>query len=187
MSLSFFIAWRYLATKRKEKFISLISVISVLGVAIGVMALIVVIAVMSGFDNDLRDKIIGNYSHITVGKYDGMNQGEYPALAAKIKLNPHVLAASPFVQGQVLVSEGNRFMALSFRGIDPALEQTTGRISQRVVKGSFDALDSESVIIGKELALYTGADVGTELKFYSALGKTVMARVAGIFSSGMYE
>ncbi|MFA5100933.1 MAG: ABC transporter permease [Candidatus Omnitrophota bacterium] len=174
-------------TKRKEKFISLISVISILGVAIGVMALIVVIAVMSGFDNDLRDKIIGNYSHITVGRYNGISGEEYSDLARKIKLNPHVLAVSPFVQGQVLVSEGNRFMALSFRGIDPALEQSTGQISQRVIKGSFKALDGESVIIGKELALYLGADVGSELKFYSALGKTVTARVAGIFSSGMYE
>jgi lipoprotein-releasing system permease protein len=187
MSLSFFIAWRYLITKRKEKFISLISVISVLGVAIGVMALIVVIAVMSGFDNDLRDKIIGNYSHITVGKYDGMDSGEYAAAAAKIRVNPHVLAVSPFIQGQVLVSEGSRFMALSFRGIDPALEQKTGRIAQRLVKGSFKALDGESVIIGKELALYLGSDVGSELKFYSALGKTMTVRVAGIFSSGMYE
>jgi len=93
----------------QRKFISLISLISVLGVAIGVMALIVVIAVMTGFDIDLRDKIIGNYSHITIAKYDGMNTDEYEALVRKIRMNPHVVAVSPFVQGQVLVSEGRHF------------------------------------------------------------------------------
>jgi lipoprotein-releasing system permease protein len=187
MSVSFFIAWRYLLTRRKEKFISLISVISVLGVAIGVMALIVVIAVMSGFDNDLRDKIIGNYSHITVGKYDGMSNEEYAAALKKIKLSPHVKAASPFVQGQVLVSEGSRFMALSFRGIDPVLEQATSRISQCVIKGNLRDLEGDTVVIGKELALYLGADLNSALTFYSALGKTVTARVVGIFNSGMYD
>lgn len=187
MSVSFFIAWRYLITKRKEKFISLISVISVLGVAIGVMALIVVIAVMSGFDIDLRDKIIGNYSHITVGKYDGMDAGTYAATVRQIKQNPHVKAVSPFVQGQVLVSEGNRFMALSFRGIDPVLEQSTSRITRGIVKGSLAGLDADSVVIGKELALYLGVDLDAALTFYSAPGKTITVRVAGIFNSGMYD
>jgi lipoprotein-releasing system permease protein len=187
MPVSFFIAWRYLITKRKEKFISLISVISVLGVAIGVMALIVVIAVMSGFDNDLRDKIIGNYSHITVGKYDGMDAEAYAAAVKKIKQNPHVSAVSPFVQGQVLVSEGNRFMALSFRGIDPVLEQSTSRVSRSIIKGSFTGLNTDTVVIGKELALYLGVDLDSALTFYSALGKTVTVRVAGIFNSGMYD
>ena len=187
MSVSVFIAWRYLITKRKEKFISLISVISVLGVAIGVMALIVVIAVMSGFDNDLRDKIIGNYSHITVSKYSGMDDAEYKDTVKKTKLNPHVIAVSPFIQGQVLVSEGNRFMALSFRGIDPALEQKTSLISQRVVKGALASLDADTVVIGKELALYMGAELNSALTFYSALGKTYTLKVCGIFDSGMYD
>jgi lipoprotein-releasing system permease protein len=187
MSVSFFIAWRYLITKRKEKFISLISVISVLGVAIGVMALIVVIAVMSGFDIDLRDKIIGNYSHITVSRYSGMDDAEYRAAVKKVKLNPHVTAASPFIQGQVLVSEGNRFMALSFRGIDPVLEQKTSLISQRVVKGSLSSLDSDTVVIGKELALYMGVELNSPLTFFSALGKNYTLRVCGIFDSGMYD
>jgi lipoprotein-releasing system permease protein len=187
MSVSIFIAWRYLITKRKEKFISLISVISVLGVAIGVMALIVVIAVMSGFDNDLRDKIIGNYSHITVSKYSGMDDAEYKDAVKKVKLNPRVIAVSPFIQGQVLVSEGNRFMALSFRGIDPGLEQKTSLISQRVVKGALGSLNSDTVVIGKELALYMGAELNSSLTFYSALGKTYTLRICGIFDSGMYD
>jgi len=159
----------------------------VLGVAIGVMALIVVIAVMTGFDIDLRDKIIGNYSHITIAKYDGMNTDEYEALVRKIRMNPHVVAVSPFVQGQVLVSEGRHFMALAFRGIDPEHEQQTSRISKSIIKGSLKNLDSSSVIIGKELALYLGAGIGSMLSFYSANGKAITARVAGIFNSGMYD
>ena len=71
------IAWRYLVTKRKEKFISLISVISVLGIAIGVMALIIVLAVMAGFDRDLREKIIGNYAHISISSYRGIDRAAY--------------------------------------------------------------------------------------------------------------
>lgn len=187
MSASFFIAWRYLVTKRKEKFISLISVISVLGVAIGVMALIVVIAVMSGFDNDLRDKIIGNYSHITVAKYDGMDPEAYASAVKKIKSVAHVEAVSPFAQGQVLVAEGNRFMALSFRGVEPSLERDTSRIAQRLTSGKLSDLDRDTVIIGKELALYLGAGPGSALTFYSASGKTYTLKVAGIFNTGMYE
>jgi lipoprotein-releasing system permease protein len=142
---------------------------------------------MSGFDNDLRDKIIGNYSHITVSKYSGMDDAEYKDAVKKTKLNPHVIAVSPFIQGQVLVSEGNRFMALSFRGIDPALEQKTSLISQRVVKGSLGSLDSDTVVIGKELALYMGAELNSTLTFYSALGKTYTLKICGIFDSGMYD
>ncbi len=85
MSVNLFISWRYLLTKRKEKFISLISVISVLGIAIGVMALIVVIGVMTGFDRDLRDKIVGNFSHITISGVRLMDYSEYEGIAAKLK------------------------------------------------------------------------------------------------------
>jgi len=77
MRTELFISWRFFCTKRKEKFISLISVISILGIAIGVMALIVVIAVMTGFDRDLRDKIVGNYSHITLTSSKAMGNSEY--------------------------------------------------------------------------------------------------------------
>lgn len=187
MSLDFFISWRYLVTKRKEKFISLISVISILGIAIGVMALIVVIAVMSGFDKDLREKIIGNYSHITVSKYDTINWQEYPVLEKKIKAQPHVTAVSPYLQGQVLVSEGNRFMALSIRGIDLELEAKVTNVRDNIVQGSYKNLVDNSVIIGKELAAYLGLKVGDLLQTYSANGKKYELKIAAVFNSGMYE
>ena len=187
MRLLLFIGWRYLATKRKEKFISLISVISVLGVAIGVMALIVVLAVMSGFDRDLRDKIVGNYAHVTVSSFSGMSRADYADVSRRLLSQRDVVAVSPFVQGQMLVEEGSRFFAVSFKGIDPAAEKKVTRTAGYLVKGSLDDLSDDTAVIGKELALYLGADVGSQIQVYSALGKKHRLKVTGIFRSGMYE
>lgn len=187
MRLLFFIGWRYLATRRKEKFISLISLISLLGVAIGVMALIVVLAVMSGFDRDLREKIVGNYAHITVSSFHGMSSAEYAGIAARLRGQNDVLAVSPFVQGQMLVEESGRFFAVSFKGIDPQQEKRVTRTASYLVKGSIDDLAADTVVIGRELALYLGADVGSQIQVYSASQEKHRLTVAGIFRSGMYE
>lgn len=174
-------------TKRKEKFISLISVISVMGVAIGVAALIIVIAVMTGFDKDLREKIVGNYSHITLFSYKGISSSEYGNLAVKIKSNPHVRAVSPYVQGQVLVKENNKYFAVGIRGIDPAKEEGVTKIKEYLIKGNINSLRTDGVIIGKELASYLGVRLNSTFKIISPLGKEHRLRVAGIFNSGMYE
>ncbi|MDD5255091.1 MAG: ABC transporter permease [Candidatus Omnitrophica bacterium] len=187
MSGELFIAWRNLSTKRKERFISLISVISVLGVAIGVMALIVVLGVMSGFDRQLREKIVGNYSHITVFGYEGIPAGEADELVGKLITHPHVRGASPYVQGQVLLKEASRFFAVSLRGIDRAREPSVTRLDTYLLKGSLEDLGSGSVVVGKELAAFLGVGVGSKLSTYSALGKQRDLTIAGIFSSGMYD
>ena len=100
MKTELFISWRYLTSKRKEKFISLISVISILGIAIGVMALIIVIAVMSGFDKDLHEKIVGNYSHINLTGFKAIGNNEYAGITKIISANPHVKGISPYLQGR---------------------------------------------------------------------------------------
>lgn len=187
MRTELFISWRYLATKRKEKFISLISFISVAGIAIGVAALIIVIAVMSGFDHDLRDKIVGNYSHITIGSYNGIDSAEFENIAKTAIANPHVQALSPYVQAQVLVKEGSKFFAVGIKGIDPALEQKVTKINQYLWRGKLENLNQNSVIIGKELAAYLGLGVNSNLVTYSPLGKVYNLKVAGIFNSGMYD
>ncbi len=187
MSVNFFISWRYLLTKRKEKFISLISVISVLGIAIGVMALIVVIGVMTGFDRDLRDKIVGNFSHLTVSGARPMNYSEYVSIASKLKDYPEVIASSPYAQGQVLIEESGKFMALGMKGVEPAKEQYVTKIKDYIIKGSFTGLVPGTVIVGKELALYLGLKVGSELNIYSPFGKQYKLKIAGIFMSGMYD
>lgn len=187
MKAELFISWRYLVTKRKEKFLSLISVISILGIAIGVMALIIVIAVMNGFDRDLRDKIVGNYSHITITGYDGINNDEYSAIIKKLGGNPHIQGVSPAVLGQVLLKEGNRFFAVNLKGIDPATEIKVTKISKYLTKGNINNLVQDNVIIGKELASFLGLGIGSELATYSASPKPRTLKVVGIFNSGMYD
>ena len=105
MNWEFFVSLRYLAAKRREAFISLISLISIIGVAVGVAALIVVISVMSGFDNDLKDKIIGINSHIVVESDYGM--ADFKAVAARVREIGHVVASSAFVHGQVMARKGD--------------------------------------------------------------------------------
>ena len=187
MKIELFISRRYLLTQRKEKFISLISVISVLGVAIGVAALIVVIAVMTGFDKDLRDKIVGNYSHITLTGFKAIDNNEYGQLLKKITQNPRIKGVSPYVQGQVLVKEANRFFAIGLRGIDPDTEIRVTKLKQYLSAGNINSLANEGVIIGKELALYLGLSLNSNILIYSPLGKQYNLKVVGIFNSGMYD
>jgi lipoprotein-releasing system permease protein len=187
MRTEFFISWRFFCTKRKERFISLISVISILGVAIGVMALIVVIAVMSGFDRDLRDKIVGNYSHITLASYRAIDNNEYGNIVKKIASNPHVKGISPYLQGQILLRERDRFFAVALRGIDPATEPGVTKIRQYIIAGDIARLGEDGVIIGKELASYLGVGLNSSFSVYSPLGKPYNLKVVGIFNSGMYD
>ena len=187
MKTELFISWRYLVTKRKEKFISLISVISILGIAIGVAALIIVIAVMTGFDQDLREKIVGNYSHITLSGYKAIDGPELEGILKKVKLNPHIQGVSPYIQGQVLIKEGVKYFALGLKGIDPNTESQVTKIKQYVTYGDLNNLGDDGVMVGKELALIFGLKPGSYLTIYSPLGKQHKLKVAGIFSSGMYE
>jgi len=187
MRAELFISWRYLVTKRKEKFIRLIGVISVSGIAIGVAALIVVIGVMTGFDKDLRDKIIGNYSHITITSFKGIDALEYPNLAKKIKNYPHVQGISPYVQGQILIKENNRFFAVGIKGVEPYKEASVTKVKQYLIRGTFDNLGQDEIILGKELASYLGVGLNSRVTIYSPLGKKFTLKVAGIFSSGMYD
>ena len=174
-------------TKRKEKFISLISVISILGVAIGVAALIVVIGVMTGFDKDLREKIVGNYSHITLSGFNGINQPDYDTIIQKIAPNPHVTGISPYLQGQALIKQQDRYFAVGLRGINPYTETTVTKLNQYLIKGNLDGLGDNNIIIGKELAFYLGAGVDSQITVYSPQGKQYNLKVSGIFNSGMYD
>lgn len=187
MKTELFISWRYLMTKRKEKFLSLISVISISGIAIGVAALIVVIGVMTGFDKDLRDKIIGNYAHITVTGFNAIDNNAYESILKKISGHPHIKGISPYVQGQVLVKEAGRYLAVGLKGIDPDKESEVTRLKEYLVRGNMQNLSQEGVIIGKELALYLGVSLNSDLVTYSPFGKERRLKVAGIFSSGMYD
>ena len=187
MKTELFISWRYLRTRRKEKFISLISVISVLGIAIGVATLIVVIGVMSGFDKDLRDKIIGNYAHITISSYRGIDDAGYENILKAVKSQPHVTGVSPYLQGQLLVKEQEKLFAVGIKGIDPQTASSVMKINKYITAGSIGALDKDCVIIGKELASYLGLGINSYLTTYFLPGKERRLKVVGIFQSGMYD
>lgn len=187
MNTAFFVSLRYLFTARKEKFISLISLISVLGISIGVMALIIVIAVMTGFDQDLKEKIIGNYSDITVSSYRGIDDKDYAVLRKKIESDRRVRAVSPYVQGQALLKDAEKLFAVAVRGVEPESLGKVSSFGRYLKQGRFPESSERGIVVGSELARFLNAGLDSQLTVYSPLGKQYQFRVCGIFNSGMYD
>lgn len=162
-NFSLFLALRYL--KPKRTFVSIITVISILGVTLGVMVLILVISVMTGFERELERKVIGFDAHVTVMSDSPIEDWmQVRDEAAKIS---SVRASAPFVQGPVLVKFRNRNMAPKIRGIDPELEEQVASIREFITAGTYD-LDGNKAILGSELAHILGATVGDTITIYSA-------------------
>jgi ABC-type transport system, involved in lipoprotein release, permease component len=137
MKYEFFIGLRYLRSKRKHKFISIIGLISILGVFMGVMALNVVLAVMRGFEDELRDKILGVNSHIVVLSYDGPVE-DYEKIRSEVADIPGVVGASPFIYGQGMLAGDVNVSGAVIRGVDPRYAGTVTNIEEaigRVVSG----------------------------------------------------
>jgi len=185
MPYELWIAFRYLVSRRREKFISIISFISIIGVAVGVCALIVVIAVMSGFDKDLRDKIVGTNSHIIVERDGGIQ--DYKLLIKKIDGLPHIVGAAPFVNGQALIREDDQVQGVIFRGIDPEREIYVTDIKRYLEKGTLD-LKGNNVVIGHELARRLNLGIGDPIYLISAADPVPRSFIiTGIFNSGMFD
>ncbi len=186
MNYEWWISWRYLLTKRKERFISLISLISILGVAVGVMALIVVISVMNGFDNDLRDKIIGANAHLLIEREGGIKDPD--GLIHQISRLEGVVASSPYINGQAMLRAKDRVVGVTVKGIDPQRELNVSRINKYLISGDLSFSDKETIVIGKELANNFGLDLKDRIYLVSPVsGLSFPLRVCGIFNSGMYE
>ena len=139
MSYEIFISLRYLKAKRKQAFISLITWISIGGVAVGVTALIVVISVMGGMQEDLRNKILGTNSHVVVLSNEGA-MTKYGEIIKKIEGVPHVVSASPFIFNQVMLTSHSSVSGVAIRGIDPDLEAKVTDLSKRVKEGGLKFL-----------------------------------------------
>jgi lipoprotein-releasing system permease protein len=185
MSWQLFVASRYLTSKRKEKFISIISFISIAGVAIGVAALICVLGVMSGFDNELKERLIGTTSHLTIESEFGMAPSG--AFLANILNTRHVLAASFFVHGQGLIKRKDNVTGVMLKGINPKDELAVTKLGQYIKKGTAD-IDQDGMIVGSELANRLGLKLGDKLTVItSASSKGKEFKVEGVFTSGMYE
>lgn len=183
MRAVFWIAWRYLWGRRSERFVSLISVISVLGVAIGVSALIVVLAVMSGFDKDLKEKIIGNYSHIVIEKDSPIE--DWPKLKAQVDKIGHIQASAPFIQGQAFLQSGSHNRGVVVRGIDMDMEAKVTKIDQYLISGKKEL--GEGIYIGRELSYLLGLKIGDELDLVNPFGMSFSFPLKGLFNSGMYD
>jgi lipoprotein-releasing system permease protein len=192
-----FIALRYLRSKKKHKGISFNTIISIGGVALGVMALLVVLSVMSGFHEDLRQKILGVNAHLIVMNYRGPIS-DYQDVIKKVSSHELVRNVSPFVLGQVMISRGERAHGVFMRGIDPSYEEETTTIRKHIKSGSLDDLkgSEKGVIIGSELAAILGVYKGDEVNIISPvqeMGPMGMIprvrkfRVVGVFEVGMYE
>jgi lipoprotein-releasing system permease protein len=177
---------------KKDKFLSLINWVSVLGIAIGVAALIVVIGVMAGFDRDLKDKIIGTNAHIVVERESGVK--DFENLRLSLAQVPGVKGAAAYIHGNVFLEVGSRAYGLVVRGVDPRNEGAVTKIND-YLKGKFtvDKLDIDQVIVGRELARFYGYKIGDEITLLSPVsgvageGWRYKFKVVAIFDSGMYD
>ncbi len=199
MPYPLFIALRYLRSKRQNRGVSFNTFISVSGVAVGVMALLVVLSVMSGFQEDLQRKILGANAHAIVQSYRGDIE-DYAQIITKLRKVPHVVSASPFVIGQVMVTYDKRGHGVFLRGIDPVTEYGTTDILKHIVSGSAGDLTVENgvpwIVIGNELSSMLGVNVGDRVTIVSPINeigplgmlpKLKQFRVAAIFEMGMFE
>ena len=190
MNFEFWIAFRYLKAK-KDKFLSIINMVAIGGIAIGVMALIIVIGVMTGFDHDIHDRSVGANAHIRVEKESGLKQ--YGQLQAQLLKIPGVLAATAYIHGNVFLESNQRAVSLILRGIEPSTEGTVTKIDQYLAKGKVADLKPGEVIIGSLLANYYGYNAGDLLTIIAPAsgmagsGWRYQFKVAGIFKSGIYD
>jgi len=200
-----FISLRYFRAKKSHFGISLNTTISIGGVALGVMALIIVLSVMSGFHEKLQEKILGFNAHIYVLQY-GKEITNYEGLMAKINKIEHVVSSAPFIIGQVMISlegSGSKMKSAQgavVRGIDPEFESNTTDLAKNIISGEVMALSADSdmpgIILGSDLSRSLGVIVGDVVNVISPVGtigplgmlpKIKKFRVVAVFKAGMYE
>jgi lipoprotein-releasing system permease protein len=201
LPVEYFIGLKYLLAKRKQTFISIITAISISGVAVGVMALIIVLAVMNGFEREVKDRILGATAHVHVTSLEGSVADPF-ALAKRVDAMDGVIAASPYLFSQVMISSGTASTGAILRGVDiPTIGKVT-RLPRDIRKGRLEDLAKKTasglpgIILGKELAANLGVSPGDLVEILVPGGNiTPMGafpgiarfRVAGLSESGMYE
>jgi len=194
--LQLFIGLRYLRAKRRNHFISFISLVSMLGIALGVTALITVISVMNGFESELRSRILGMVSHATI---TGVGEGleDWQTAVEVARATPHVLGAAPFVEREVML-QGGRVSGGAIRGVRPDMEPQVSEIAQRVTEGDWNKLvaGEYNIVLGKELALWLGVGPGDRIMVYAPMARSTPVgvmpvtrrfTVVGVFEAGMQE
>ncbi|MFA6120748.1 MAG: lipoprotein-releasing ABC transporter permease subunit [Sideroxydans sp.] len=190
-----FIGLRYTRAKRRNHFISFISLISMLGIGLGVMALIVVLSVMNGFQKEIRARILGVTPHLQISS-DGGQLADWNSALDTVAKHPQVRAAAPFVNGQGMVSVSDRVEGVMVRGIQPDAEQRLTALGDKMKSGSLDDLRAGefNIVLGVDLARALGAHVGETVLLITPQGQVTPAgmmprlkqfHVVGIFEIGM--
>jgi len=200
MPVELFVGMRHLRSKKKNAFVSITTWISVLGISLGVATLIVVVGVMSGFERELRSKILGTQSHVVVVESGTASMRKWGDVLKRVRKDPEVVAAAPFVFGQAMLSSNGSVTGAVVRGIDPEREKDVTDLRSYMRAGSLDSLSAEGgmpgVVLGSELASALGLQLGMEVTIISPVGaitpmgvlpKSKTFKAAGIFRSGFYQ
>ncbi len=195
------LGWRYTRAgrgTRRNGFISFISGVSMLGIGLGVAALIIVLSVMNGFQKEVRDRMLGVVSHIEVMANDGGALRDVPATVAAIKQNPAVIGAAPFITAQALLARGEDMRGVLVRGIEPDLESQVSDVVNAQTQQAFQNLREGEfgVVLGRDLARNLGVMTGDSVTLIAPSGQVTPAgitprlkqmKVVGTFNSGHYE
>jgi lipoprotein-releasing system permease protein len=208
MRFELFIAARYLKAKRRQAVVGVVTIISITGVAAGVAALIIALAITNGMRRDLQDKLLGSSAHVQLMDVDGRGIPDWRPLLARLRTVPHVTAASPGLYEQVLVARGARDGGAMLEGILPDAERTVSDLLSTATPGAVRALEPRPesappqftelppIVLGSDLAETVGASIGDSVMIISPQGemtplgvipKYVRFRLAGTFHSGFYQ
>ncbi len=204
MRYELFVATRYMKSKQREGFISVISLMTIAGITVGVAALVTVLSMMNGFESEVRERIVGTLAHVSVFTFDDVGIQETQALLEEVRSTEHVVAAAPFIYYKASISSSKENDGAMVRGIDPDLERDVSDLEKTIVRGelNLDTLESglPGIVLGSTLAERLGVTVGSRvvlmsLKDLTLLGgvtgmtmpKVAQFTVSGIFSNGLYE
>ncbi len=193
-----FVGLRYTRAKRRNHFISFISMVSMAGIALGVTALITVLSVMNGFETELRERILGMASHVSVSGFSRSLYNWPDVIEAGKALDEHIIAAAPYVEGEGMLKQGKRLSGTMIRGVIPDKEVTVSDVGEHFIEGSLNELQAGEfrLLLGSELARSLGVANGDKIDLMipqvsvSPAGLLPRFRrftVAGIFEVGMYE
>ena len=183
---------RYTRAKRRNHFISFISLTSMIGIALGVTALITVISVMNGFERELRERILGVASHATISGYDRALE-DWESLAGVAEAHPEVVGSAPFVESQGMLTHAGQVRGVLIRGVSPSYEPAVSEIGRYLVEGELEDLAPGrfNVLVGRDLARRLGADVGTRVTLVAPQARItpagVLPRLRRFTVSGIFE
>ena len=192
-----FVGLRYTRSKRRNHFISVISLISILGIILGVTALITVLSVMNGFENELRHRILAMTAHVTIQSFNG-SMAKWRHIEKEAGRDPEVIAAAPYVNGQAMFRSGRNMTGGLLRGVLPSQEKNVSDVASHMLEGSLSALKpgGYGIVLGRVLARQLGVGLGDPVDLMIPEATVTPAgviprmrrfHVVGIFSVGMYQ